>query len=615
MNRLWMTILLFLELTAMAVLAVAIRYGRFDQGPEFYVYVLGALAGVAVITSFVLPTATRMRAAVHGALLLGCAAFSLPFVWLVGTSFKYEEELLASPPRWTPAIPAAVERSPYLTDEQSPAIEPPEDVADWATLKPKLKDAIWQRAKPLLDPQAASAFSESDLRESIIRALWPRATGGIAAELWRGPLDPLTAAVAKRVDNESVDGAWDAVYNGVALRDVTVTDDDGITRRLGEDPSYLNRWTVQQGDATVRVPAAPATGPLLLTYNISSDPQVILAADLPLPVSVDQLLSVTIPIKQDRSWHSLKVAVEFDGKRYVASDDFYLGQRRWQEFTFRLAHKDARDERDVGVWPLVPSDDASASTSPAFSEPGKFRLTLTIDRASHAAATWHKFTSNYVSAYLASGHRWTYVFNSVYLVVLTVLGQVLSCSMVAYAFARLKWPGRDVLFIVLLATMMLPAQVTMIPVFVIFKHLGLYNTLASLWAPSLLGSAVFIFMLRQFMRTIPRELEDAARIDGCSHFGIYWRIILPLTKPALAAVAIFTFMATWNDLLGPLIYINDQRLYPLSLGLFELRTSPRGTDYGMLMAASTLMTIPVMLLFFAGQRYFIEGVTLTGMKA
>jgi ABC-type glycerol-3-phosphate transport system permease component len=175
MDRLWMTILLFLELTAMAVLGVAIRYGRFDQGRGFYVYVLGALAGVAVITGFVLPSSTRMRAAIHGALLLGCAAFSLPFVWLVGTSFKYEEELLASPPRWTPAIPAAVERSPYVTDELSPAVEPPEDVKDWATIEPKLKDAIWQRTKSLLDPQAASALPEIDLRETIVRALWPRA--------------------------------------------------------------------------------------------------------------------------------------------------------------------------------------------------------------------------------------------------------------------------------------------------------------------------------------------------------------------------------------------------------------------------------------------------------
>ena len=120
-------------------------------------------------------------------------------------------------------------------------------------------------------------------------------------------------------------------------------------------------------------------------------------------------------------------------------------------------------------------------------------------------------------------------------------------------------------------------------------------------------------MLRQFMKAIPRDLEDAARIDGCSLFGIYWRIVLPLTKPALAAVCIFTFMGTWNDFMGPLIYVNDQRLYPLALGLFDFRTQ-HSSEYGMLMAASTLMTLPVVLVFFLAQRYFIQGVTLTGMK-
>jgi len=121
-------------------------------------------------------------------------------------------------------------------------------------------------------------------------------------------------------------------------------------------------------------------------------------------------------------------------------------------------------------------------------------------------------------------------------------------------------------------------------------------------------------MMRQFMKGIPNELEEAARIDGCGFFGIYWRIVLPLMKPALAAVAIFTFMGTWNEFMGPLIYINDQRLYPLSLGLFDFRTQ-HGAEYGMLMAASTLMTLPVIALFFLAQRYFIQGITLTGMKA
>ncbi|MGB7157968.1 MAG: carbohydrate ABC transporter permease [Tepidisphaeraceae bacterium] len=615
MKRLSITILIFLELTATAVLAVALRYGRFDQGAGFYVYLLGALAGVAVMTGLALPARIGSRLSVHGLLLLGCAAFSMPFVWLLSTSFKYDEELLAQPPRWAPSIPRAIDQSPYLTDEESPAVQTPQGIGieNWQTIWPALSDAMWDRARPLLNADAVSGFPSAALRDAMVPALWRRASGGIADELWQGPPDRLAAALAQRVDREAVDGAWEAVHRGVMLRDVTVTDDGGISQRPGERPTYLDRWQVVEGDARLRRGAddpAGRPGALTVGYDLSTRPRITIAADLPLPMPGERLLSVTLPARQDRSWHALGFAVEFDGKRYVASDNLYLGERRWQEFTFRLQPKDDRDERDVGIWPLVLDKDASG----AFAGPGRFRIVLTIDRASRAAATWRKFTGNYVSAYLASGHRWSYVFNSAYLVVLTVLGQVLSCSMVAYAFARLNWPGRDALFLVLLATMMLPAQVTMVPVFIVLKHLGLYNTLAALWGPSFLGSAFFIFMLRQFMKTIPAELEDAAKIDGCGFFGIYWRIILPLMKPALAAVAIFTFMSTWNDFLGPLIYINDQRLYPLSLGLFEFRTE-HGADYGMLMAASTLMTLPVVALFFLAQRYFIEGVTLTGMKA
>ena len=185
--------------------------------------------------------------------------------------------------------------------------------------------------------------------------------------------------------------------------------------------------------------------------------------------------------------------------------------------------------------------------------------------------------------------------------------------MAAYAFSRLRWPGRDGVFILLLATMMLPAFVTMVPTFLIFRQLGWYNTLLPLWVPAFVGTPFYIFLLRQFMLGIPRELEEAARIDGCTWVGIYWRIVMPLMKPALATVAIFTFLATWNEFMGPLIYLSDERLFPLSLGLFKFR-SQFGTEFGMLMAASSLVTLPVIAVFFLAQRYFIEGATLTGLK-
>jgi len=177
----------------------------------------------------------------------------------------------------------------------------------------------------------------------------------------------------------------------------------------------------------------------------------------------------------------------------------------------------------------------------------------------------------------------------------------------------MRWPGRDVIFVVLLCTMMLPAQVTMVPVFLIVRKLHWYNTLTPLWLPSFFGSAFFIFLLRQFFMTIPRDLEDAAKIDGCSYFGLYWRIMLPLVRPALAAVAIFQFLGSWNDFMGPLIYINDLRLTPLSLGLFQFQQE-HTAEWGMLMAGSLLMTLPAIAIFFFAQKHFIQGVTLTGLK-
>ena len=160
---------------------------------------------------------------------------------------------------------------------------------------------------------------------------------------------------------------------------------------------------------------------------------------------------------------------------------------------------------------------------------------------------------------------------------------------------------------------MIPPQVTMIPHFLIWKNLGAYNTLTPLWAGAAFGNAFFIFLLRQFMKGIPRDLEDSARIDGCGFFGIYWHVILPLIKPSLAAIAIFTFMGTWNDFLGPLIYIADQRLYSLAFGLyaFSVQVSNNPT---MTMAAALMMILPVIVIFFCAQKYFIQGVTFTGMK-
>jgi len=203
--------------------------------------------------------------------------------------------------------------------------------------------------------------------------------------------------------------------------------------------------------------------------------------------------------------------------------------------------------------------------------------------------------------------------NSVYITLMVLVGTLFSCPLVAFSFARLRWPGRDFLFIVLLSTMMLPPQVTMVPVYLIFRELRWIDSFRPLWVPSWFGSAFYVFLLRQFFLTIPRELEDAAKIDGCSFPRIYTQIMLPLIKPALATTAIFTFMGAWNDFMGPLIYINSTEKLPLSLGLRLFQTQ-FGGEWAMMMAASTIMVIPLVAVFIAFQRYFIQGIVLTGLK-
>jgi multiple sugar transport system permease protein len=206
-----------------------------------------------------------------------------------------------------------------------------------------------------------------------------------------------------------------------------------------------------------------------------------------------------------------------------------------------------------------------------------------------------------------------YALNTLFVTLITIAGHVLSCTVVAYGFARLRAPGKDVLFLLLLATMMLPYPVTMIPIYVGFNALGWVNSFRPLIVPAFFGNPFYIFMLRQFFLTIPPDLEDAGRIDGANTAQIIWHIILPVVRPAIATVAIFTFQSTWNDFLAPLIYLHDQTKYTVSLGLSFFRSN-YDVRWAYLMAASLTVTLPVIIVFFLAQRTFIEGITLTGIK-
>jgi ABC-type glycerol-3-phosphate transport system permease component len=210
-----------------------------------------------------------------------------------------------------------------------------------------------------------------------------------------------------------------------------------------------------------------------------------------------------------------------------------------------------------------------------------------------------------------------YVKNTLVICGIALVASALTSALSAYAFARLDFPGSDVLFLFMLSTLMLPSIVTLVPRYIFFNRLGMVDTIVPLVAQSLLGgSPVYIFLLRQFFLTIPREMDEAALLDGCSKFAIFWRIILPMSKEALGIVAIFSFLFHWNEFMGPLLYLNSPDKRTIALGLSAFRASEGGIQpaWNLLMAASLVAMLPPILVFVVAQRYFIQGITITGVK-
>lgn len=271
-----------------------------------------------------------------------------------------------------------------------------------------------------------------------------------------------------------------------------------------------------------------------------------------------------------------------------------------------------------GLWRLAPRYAALAGLAALYLFPFVVVLTTSFKPPEEVFSIPPRLGSdrwtldNYAEA-LSAMPFGRYLFNTALIATFSVVGQLLVSPLVAYSLAKIPWRHRNALLVLILATMMLPPQVTMIPVYILWAKLGFTGSYLPLILPQFFGSAFFIFLLRQFFRGIPEELLDAARVEGASELTIYRRIVLPLAKPALVTVAIFTFMWSWTDFLLPLIYIDDPEQYTLSIGLYAF-FSEHGVAWGALMAASVLMSLPLILVFLVGQRQFIRGIALTGVK-
>jgi len=540
-------------------------------------------------------------------LLLGAGAvvFSFPFLWMATTSVKVDRELQTKELELFPLTPHPRQVSPYVDDQYYKDLEGPFQ----ETLLPQLAQIAGTSGLRLpgdIDPSAAA--------RQVARGLYAKLRQIIPRETWSDPAQVMAAA-ARQVTPAMVQEVFDKVHRRLSIGKIRLRDYNRVECELGTTKGRPASFSALLENRTPEVASVLDANEGAKTfgsvdYNFDKGPKVVLTRTFQAPANLDlaRLHKIQFEFRPDDTWHELWLTVEKLGVRYEAVRAVPLANFDWMTLTWQEPGPDD-DSTKIKTWIRLKE---VARGEGVLSEPGKIMLTFELRRCGPAGAWANKLRRNY-DRVLDQIPFWRYVRVSLFLVIANVVLAVMTSSLVAYAFARLNWPGRDFCFILMLATMMIPGQVTMIPHFLIWKSLGAYNTLTPLWLGAAFGNAFFIFLLRQFLKGIPRDLEDAARIDGCGFLRIYWHIMLPLVKPSLAAIAIFTFMGTWNDFMGPLVYIADQRLYPLSFGLYAFAVQV-GNDQALTMAASLLMTVPVIIIFFFAQKYFIQGVTLTGIK-
>lgn len=547
------------------------------------------------------------RAAQHAVLIFGSVLFALPFIWLVSTSLKWDRELFMEPSSWfdrlRPRLPYRVLRTPYIAERDTLPFQKPSsmDERKWQALRGSLESLLWEEAQQVLTRRDYPDAARNALRTHIARDLWRQIAAEKPKALWNESEEQIKAEIANSVSYEKIESAWSRLYRSIRLGTPSVQSID-----RSEYKAEDGKWSASRGGSLISPRETLRSAQEIWTdYQRAPAPPYAsyYAYEIDSPVQSSDLRAVIVPIRADESYHHFTAEVVAGGETYVSKKPFILQNYGWNETLFQLQGEPS----DREAIPLEKTDRASS-----VGKSGSAKIVLTLHRAPYLLAAYRKFSRNYSEA-ASFVSFWRYVLNTAIVTALSVAAQLLSCSLAAYAFARLRWPGRDKLFFLLICTMMLPPQVTMVPLFILARNLGLYDTLHPLWGTSLFGSAFFIFLMRQFLLGAPRDLEDAAKLDGCGFFGLYWRVILPLVKPALAAVAVLQFMGAWNDFLSPLIYISSESKMTLSLGL-QLFESTHGAEYGMLMAASTVMTLPVAALFFFAQRYFIQGIALTGIR-
>lgn len=563
-------------------------------------------------------------------LIFGGVIFALPFMDMVFTSMKTDDEVADEHYHFLPKAAIAQAASPYVAADQDKRIERPADMDTglWKNLEKPYTDAIrdvvtkwWDNGGSLKDGGEGQKFFKEKFagvdKAKAIEVITQTVGGAVmkrvpdsARKDEKDPVGKIVEEAKRLATDETIWPEFKVDVPRFTLGEVRVRVAD-LTEKLAGNGE---NWKVINGPGILAMSPKPFDAGAQLNYDFAAGQGEELTLRMDPQEGKDQLDAktesgginrISVSFQPDRSWAKIELFVIRDGQRYsmkepLNSDDVRPTEvgLRWPDVTkdslvgrsYRLLDSVAAEERDKGV---------------------AFAVEMRLTKVGPIGAWWGKASRNYTLAFIQAP-LWRYIGTSFALAILNIILVLFASSLAAYSFARVDFPGRNVLFGVLLATMMIPGQVTMIPTFLIYKNLGFYNSLVPLWLPSAFGTAFFIFMARQFLKAIPKELEEAARIDGCGFFGIYWYVMLPLIRPTLAAIAMFAFQGAWNNFMGPLIYVNDERLYPLAFGLWKFNLQS-GASNSLMMAGAFVMTLPLIITFFLFQRYFVQGITLSGL--
>ena len=557
-----------------------------------------------------------------GYLLLVGAAFCtmIPLLWLLTSSFKTANEIFAVPIQWFPNLPPRVASSPYILEDAYPKIEKPTAVDDttWNELQPQLTQAIWAKAQSHIaaNAQLSNYVPSEELRTEITEGLWQQLVTTLPDEVWRGTTVSVVTAVQDAVIPEAVDTIWGSVYREVAIGTLQIED-----IAFNRTPIEGVKWETASETRTRIRPSEDTQTLANLSYNFQDSDTLLMSATISTAVPIDRIRRLTLPVRGDASYHRLSLTVSVlqagettnnttSGITYQPTRPFVLESALWQDAVWRLHGIPGELESSHITMDQVKTEDTAQSMVKAEAGSQLF-LQLSIHQPSYLSIVWDKLTSNYRNLWETVPYN-RYFINSVFIATASTLLTLFFCSLGGYAFAKYQFRGQKILFGILLASMMVPFQVLLVPLFGLMYDIGWLNSYKAIIIPFSVG-AFGVFLMRQFIVTIPSELLDAARIDGCSEFGIYYRIVLPIIKPALGALTIYSFLGSWNGYLWPLIILRDEAKYTLPIGLANLVGIYR-QDYGMLMAGTLLSLMPIVILFLAMQREFVQGITLGSVK-